>query len=132
MASSQTGHAWTARRLPKDQIQVLHALRGARDNTEMESFNRRFTSWAWELDANTGHAPVPPNCNLVALAGTGSEAETRLWVVGSRVTPLRRRAHTVVLPKRRGCVSRDALPCPTVLILRFAIREAVRWPGRCA
>ena len=66
MVSSQTGHAWTARRLPKDQIQALHALRGARDNTEMESFNRRFTSW--ELEANTGHAPVPPNCNLVALA----------------------------------------------------------------
>jgi len=47
---------------------VWHALCRARDNTEMESFNRRFTSWAWEIDANTGRTAVPLNFHLVALA----------------------------------------------------------------
>jgi hypothetical protein len=88
MVSSQTGHAWTARRLPKDQIQVLHALRGARDNTEMESFNRRFTLWAWELDANTGNAPVPLNFRLVALANGEVRAKRLLCGLPDRACVL--------------------------------------------
>ena len=39
-----TGYAWTARLLLKDYVRVSYALRGARDNTEMESFNSRFKS----------------------------------------------------------------------------------------
>ena len=39
-----TGYAWTARLLLKDHVRVSYALRGARDNTEMESFNSRFKS----------------------------------------------------------------------------------------
>ena len=38
-----TGYAWTARLLLKDHVRVSYALRGARDNAEMASFNSRFT-----------------------------------------------------------------------------------------
>ena len=50
-----TGYAWTARLLLKDHVRVSYALRGARDNTEMESFNSRFKSEnrSLLLDANT-------------------------------------------------------------------------------
>ena len=37
-----TSHAWLHRLLVRDQVKVSYALRGARDNTEMESFNSRF------------------------------------------------------------------------------------------
>jgi len=39
-----TGYTWTARLLLKDHVRMSYALRGARDNTEMESFNSRFKS----------------------------------------------------------------------------------------
>ena len=37
-----TGYRWTSQLLLKDQIRVSYALKGARDNPEMESFNSRF------------------------------------------------------------------------------------------
>jgi len=37
-----TSYAWTSQLLLKDQIQVSYAIRGARDNPEMESFFSRF------------------------------------------------------------------------------------------
>ncbi|MGH2670587.1 MAG: DDE-type integrase/transposase/recombinase, partial [bacterium] len=39
-----TGYAWTGQLLLKDQVRVSYALRGARDNPEMEAFNSRFKS----------------------------------------------------------------------------------------
>ena len=50
-----TGYAWTARLLLKNHVRVSYALRGARDNTEMESFNSRFKSEnrSLLLDAST-------------------------------------------------------------------------------
>lgn len=39
-----TGYAWTGRLLLQDKVRVSYALRGARDNPEMESFNSRFKS----------------------------------------------------------------------------------------
>ena len=50
-----TGYGWTARLLLKDDVRVSYALRGARDNTEMESFNSRFKSenQSLFLDAST-------------------------------------------------------------------------------
>jgi hypothetical protein len=42
-----TGYVWTARLLLKDHVRVSYALRGARDNTEMESFNSR----GWTITA---------------------------------------------------------------------------------
>ena len=37
-----TGYAWTAQLLLEDELRLSYALRGAKDNTEMESFNSRF------------------------------------------------------------------------------------------
>ncbi len=37
-----TGYGWTAQLLLKDELRLSYALRGAKDNTEMESFNGRF------------------------------------------------------------------------------------------
>jgi len=37
-----TGYQWTAQLLLKDHVRVSYALRGARDNPEMEAFNSRF------------------------------------------------------------------------------------------
>jgi putative transposase len=37
-----TGYAWTAQILLRDQLRLSYALRGAKDNPEMESFNSRF------------------------------------------------------------------------------------------
>lgn len=39
-----TGYAWTGRLLLQDKARVSYALRGARDNPQMESFNSRFKS----------------------------------------------------------------------------------------
>ena len=39
-----TGYAWTAQLLLEDELRLSYALRGAKDNTEMESFNCRFKS----------------------------------------------------------------------------------------
>jgi len=40
--SVYTGHMWTGQLLLKDKVRLSYALDGARDNTEMESFNGRF------------------------------------------------------------------------------------------
>jgi transposase InsO family protein len=37
-----TGYAWTAQLLLEDELRLSYALRGAKDNTEMEAFNSRF------------------------------------------------------------------------------------------
>jgi putative transposase len=37
-----TGYEWTSQLLLKDDVRVSYALRGAKDNPEMESFNGRF------------------------------------------------------------------------------------------
>ena len=37
-----TGYAWTAQLLLEDKLRLSYALRGAKDNTEMESFNSHF------------------------------------------------------------------------------------------
>ena len=37
-----TSYEWTGRLLLKDEARISYALRGARDNTEMESFHGRF------------------------------------------------------------------------------------------
>ena len=39
-----TGYAWTAQLLLEDELRLSYALRGAKDNTEMESFNSHFKS----------------------------------------------------------------------------------------
>ena len=40
--SVYTGYEWTSQLLLKDSLRVSYALRGAKDNPEMESFNGRF------------------------------------------------------------------------------------------
>jgi putative transposase len=40
--SVYTGHMWTGQLLLKDKVRLSYALDGARDNTEMESFNGHF------------------------------------------------------------------------------------------
>ena len=40
--SVYTGYEWTSQLLSKDGLRVSYALRGAKDNPEMESFNGRF------------------------------------------------------------------------------------------
>ena len=40
--SVYTGYEWTSQLLLKDRSRLSYALRGAKDNTEMESFNGRF------------------------------------------------------------------------------------------
>jgi transposase InsO family protein len=40
--SVYTGHIWTGQLLLKDKVRLSYALGGARDNTEMESFNGHF------------------------------------------------------------------------------------------
>jgi len=37
-----TGYEWTSQLLLKDELRISYALRGAKDNPEMESFNGRF------------------------------------------------------------------------------------------
>ncbi len=37
-----TGYAWTAQLLLEDELRLSYALRGAKDNPEMEAFNSRF------------------------------------------------------------------------------------------
>jgi transposase InsO family protein len=39
-----TGYAWTAQLLLEDEVRLSYALRGAKDNPEMEAFNSRFKS----------------------------------------------------------------------------------------
>lgn len=39
-----TGYAWTAQLLLEDELRLSYALRGAKDNPEMEAFNSRFKS----------------------------------------------------------------------------------------
>lgn len=39
-----TGYAWTGQLLLRDQVRLSYALRGCRDNPEMESFHSRFKS----------------------------------------------------------------------------------------
>jgi putative transposase len=40
--SVYTGHMWTGQLLLRDKVRLSYALDGAKDNTEMESFNSRF------------------------------------------------------------------------------------------
>jgi putative transposase len=40
--SVYTGHMWTGQLLLQDKVRLSYALDGAKDNTEMESFNSRF------------------------------------------------------------------------------------------
>ncbi len=40
--SVYTGHMWTGQLLLKEKVRLSYALEGAKDNTEMESFNGRF------------------------------------------------------------------------------------------
>ena len=40
--SVYTGYEWTSQLLLKDKSRLSYALRGAKDNPEMESFNGRF------------------------------------------------------------------------------------------
>ncbi len=47
--SVYTGYEWTSQLLLKDKSRLSYALRGARDNPEMESFNGRFKSEAHSL-----------------------------------------------------------------------------------
>jgi transposase InsO family protein len=50
-----TGYAWTAQLLLGDELRLSYALRGAKDNPEMESFNSRFKN-EWRslfLDADS-------------------------------------------------------------------------------
>jgi transposase InsO family protein len=42
--SVYTGYEWTSQLLLKDKSRLSYALRGAKDNPEMESFNGRFKS----------------------------------------------------------------------------------------
>lgn len=39
-----TGYAWTGQLLLRDHVRLSYALRGCRDNPEMESFHSRFKS----------------------------------------------------------------------------------------
>ena len=39
-----TGYGWTGQLLVRDHVRVSYALRGCRDNPEMESFHSRFKS----------------------------------------------------------------------------------------
>lgn len=47
--SVYTGYEWTSQLLLKDKLRLSYALRGAKDNPEMESFNGRFKSEAHSL-----------------------------------------------------------------------------------
>jgi len=40
--SVYTGHMWTGQLLLRDKVRLSYALDGAKDNTEMESFNGHF------------------------------------------------------------------------------------------
>jgi putative transposase len=44
-----TGYGWTAQLLLNDELRLSYALRGAKDNPEMESFNGRFKTEAHSL-----------------------------------------------------------------------------------
>ena len=44
-----TGYGWTSQLLLKDKLQLSYALRGAKDNPAMESFNGRFKTEAHSL-----------------------------------------------------------------------------------
>ena len=39
-----TGYRWTGQLLLRDRVQISYALRGCRDNPEMEAFHSRFKS----------------------------------------------------------------------------------------
>jgi putative transposase len=47
-----TSYAWTAQIILKDQLRLSYALRGAKDNPEMESFNSRFKAEGHSLFLN--------------------------------------------------------------------------------
>jgi len=47
-----TGYAWTSQILMKDQLRLSYALRGAKDNPEMESFHSRFKAEGHSLLLN--------------------------------------------------------------------------------
>ena len=47
-----TGYAWTAQFILKDMLRLSYALRGAKDNPEMESFNSRFKAEGHSLFLN--------------------------------------------------------------------------------
>ncbi len=47
-----TGYAWTAQILLRDRLRLSYALRGAKDNPEMESFNSRFKAEGHSLFQN--------------------------------------------------------------------------------
>ena len=49
-----TGYAWTSQLLLKDELRLSYALRGAKDNTEMESFNSRFKNEGRSLFLDAG------------------------------------------------------------------------------
>jgi len=49
-----TGYAWTSQLLLKDGLRLSYALRGARDNPEMESFNGRFKTEGDSLFLDAG------------------------------------------------------------------------------
>jgi len=42
-----TSYAWTGQLLLRDKVRISYALRGAKDNPEMESFNSRFIGREW-------------------------------------------------------------------------------------
>lgn len=48
-----TGYEWTSQLLLKDGLRVSYALRGAKDNPEMESFNGRFKTEGHSLFVET-------------------------------------------------------------------------------
>jgi putative transposase len=52
-----TSYAWTGQLLLKDQVQVSYAIRGARDNPEMESFFSRFKAENHSLFVEAGSLP---------------------------------------------------------------------------
>ena len=47
--SVYTGYEWTSQLLLKDGSRLSYALRGAKDNPEMESFNGRFKGEGYSL-----------------------------------------------------------------------------------
>jgi transposase InsO family protein len=55
-----TSYAWTAQLLRKDGVRLSYALRGAKDNPEMESFNSRF-----KTEGNSLFLDAPTLADLV-------------------------------------------------------------------
>ncbi len=53
--SVYTGHMWTGQLLLKDKARLSYALDGAKDNTEMESFNGHFKQEGCTIRRHIGH-----------------------------------------------------------------------------